>query len=113
MNRLREIRRSRGLTMKQLGALVNVSEAAIGYYETGKRSMNYEMLLKLGEALNCSVSDIIEGKKEPATESDGLVQEPLLNWTDKDIRLLMWFRSLPTEKQQAILTAQDAPEGLL
>lgn len=113
MNRLREIRKSRGLTMKELGALVDVSEAAIGYYETGKRSMNYEMLLKLSEALGCSVSDIVEVKKEPATESDGLVQEPLLKWADKDVRLLKWFRSLPPEKQRAILISQDAPEGLL
>lgn len=44
--------------------------------------------------------------KKPTTEhGDGL--------TDSDIKLVRWFRSLPPEKQQAILISQDAPEGLL
>ena len=32
---------------------------------------------------------------------------------EKDKRLIMWFRSLPPEKQKAILALQDAPEDLL
>lgn len=56
---LREIRKSRGLTMKQLGDMVGVTESAIGLWETGKREPKNEMLLKLGEALDCSVLDII------------------------------------------------------
>lgn len=44
--------------------------------------------------------------EEPVTElGDG--------YDDKDRRLIDWFRSLPPEKQKAILTAQDAPEGLV
>ena len=56
---LREIRKSKGMTMKQLGKLVGVTESAIGLWETGKREPNQEMLLKLGEALDCSVLDIM------------------------------------------------------
>lgn len=56
---LREIRKSKGMTMKQLGNLVGVTESAIGLWETGKREPNQEMLLKLGEALDCSVLDIM------------------------------------------------------
>ena len=32
--------------------------------------------------------------------------------SEKDLRLLEWFRSLPQEKQRAILISQDAPEDL-
>lgn len=56
---LREIRKSRGMTMKELGEVVGKSEAAIGLYETGQRKPDYETLLKLGEALNCSVDSIL------------------------------------------------------
>ena len=31
----------------------------------------------------------------------------------KDKRLLEWFRSLPAEKQKAILISQDAPKDIL
>lgn len=71
------------------------------------------VLIKLSKYFNVTIDELISDKKTPATNGDGLVQEPILKWADKDIRLLSWFRSLPKEKQQAILTAQDAPEGLL
>ena len=59
MMNLRDIRKQRGLTMKELGKKVDLSESAIGYYETGKREPKYETLLKLSEALDCSVFDIL------------------------------------------------------
>ena len=59
MQNLRTIRKSRGLTMKQLGELVGVTESAIGMYETGKREPSLEVLLKLGDVLSCQISDII------------------------------------------------------
>lgn len=113
MENLRRIRKAKGLTMKQLAEMTDVSESMIQMVEAGTRRPSFELLLKLGEALECSVDDLVNEKKEPATESDGLVQEPLLKWADKDVRLLKWFRSLPPEKQRAILISQDAPEGLL
>ena len=61
MNNLRYLRKTRtNLTMKQLGEIVGVSESAIGNYETGKREPDYEMLLKLSEAIGCTVADIKE-----------------------------------------------------
>jgi len=61
MNNLRYLRKTRTkLTMKQLGEIVGASESAIGYYETGKREPDYEMLLKLSEAIGCTVADIKE-----------------------------------------------------
>lgn len=85
MNRLREIRLSRGLTMKQLGEMVSVSEAAIGNYETFKQKISYEMLLKLAEALNCEVTDIIKNEKTPAIETDdGRQSEVILDLSKLD-----------------------------
>lgn len=46
--------------MKQLGEIVGVSESAIWNYEVGKREPDYEMLLKLSEAIGCTVADIME-----------------------------------------------------
>ena len=70
MENLRRIRKAKGITMKQLGEMVSVSESMIGMVETGKRNPSFELLLKLGEALGCTVMDIIDGEKIPATEND-------------------------------------------
>ena len=65
MKNLRLIRKSKGLTMKALGQMVDVTESAIGMYETGKRKPSYEMLLRLSEALGCTVDDLMDETKKP------------------------------------------------
>lgn len=58
MLKLREIRARQKLTMKELGKKVGVSESAIGLYENGKRKPDFDMLLKLAEALDSSVPEL-------------------------------------------------------
>lgn len=60
---IKQIRLARGMTQKQLADLVDVSESMISQYESGKKSPSNETLLKLGEALDCSVSDILDDRK--------------------------------------------------
>lgn len=67
---LRDIRKKRKMTMKELGEKVGVTESAIQQYEVQKRKPDYEMLLKLSEALDCTVLDLLHGFPKPAeTES--------------------------------------------
>lgn len=56
---IRQLRKAKGLTQKQLAEMVFVSESAINQYENGKKKPKYETLLLLGEALDCAVSDIV------------------------------------------------------
>ena len=60
----------------------------------------------LADYLGVTTSELLGENKMPIFLSeDGL--------NEKDGRLLTWFRSLPAEKQKAILIAQDAPEELV
>lgn len=75
---MRAARKAKGLTMKELGKLVGVSESAISQYETGKREMDYETLLKIGEVLECSADYLLRGekqKKPTPVSGDGLSEE--------------------------------------
>ena len=60
---IKQIRKARGLTQAQLAKLIDVSESMVSQYESGKKSPSNETLLKLGEALDCSVSDILDDRK--------------------------------------------------
>ena len=74
MKMLRTARKTKGLTMKELGEKVGVSESAISQYETGKREADFETLLKIGEILDCSIDYLLRGEQEkkPApTDGDG------------------------------------------
>lgn len=102
---LRSRRKEKHMTMKQLGAIVGVSEGAISQYETGKRQADFETLLKLGDALDCSVDYLLRGtippvdKKEPTPETeDGRINlNELDDMTAESIQLLL---ALPEEKQR-------------
>lgn len=75
MKMLRMARKSKGLTMKELGEKVGVSESAISQYETGKREADFETILKIGEVLDCSIDYLLRGaddKKSPPSIEDGL-----------------------------------------
>ena len=59
---LRDLRRARGMTMKELGEKVGVAESTISQYETGRRDPDFETLLKLAEQFDVSVDYLIRGK---------------------------------------------------
>lgn len=65
MNRIRELRKNRCMTMKELGAIVGLAESTISQYETGKREPDNETLLRLGEFFNTSV-DYLLGRETVA-----------------------------------------------
>lgn len=64
--KLKEVRKEKGMSMKALAKLVGCSVSSISYFESGAKKPSYEMLLKLSEALDVSVSDLIgDDEKKP------------------------------------------------
>lgn len=96
MQALRDIRKAKGLTMKELGQRVGVSESAISQYETGKREADFKTLLRLGEILNCSIDELIRGKDSKSPPSPK--RESGLD--ERDVEVLNLFYELPSEMQQ-------------
>lgn len=58
-NRIRDLRKAAGMTMKQLGAIIGVAESTVSQYETGKREPDFETLLMLGEYFGVTVDYIL------------------------------------------------------
>ena len=107
--RIREARLSAGLTQRELAEKIGVKFSAIHKYETGKIvNLKRETIEALATALSVKPSWLM-----CLDDESGFVIEPYEKWVEADMRLLKWFRSLPPEKQRAILIAQDAPEDLL
>jgi transcriptional regulator with XRE-family HTH domain len=70
MNRIKELRESRGLTLAQLADRVGTSHATIQRLESGKMRLNQDWIDKISAALNVQLSEIF-GEIVPATP-DGL-----------------------------------------
>lgn len=59
MNRLKELRLSRGLLQSDIAKVINKSERTVGFYETGERDMGTETLGVLADFFDVSVDYIL------------------------------------------------------
>ncbi len=60
MIKLREMRLSKKMKVKDIAKLLQVSEVSIYYYENGKRKPDYLVLQKLAKIFECKVDDLID-----------------------------------------------------
>ena len=73
-NNLKRIRLGRGLTQKELGDLLGVSQATVGQYETNQNPPKLETLQRIADALSISVTDILDPAhpKKPFVNAESL-----------------------------------------
>ncbi|MDL2214432.1 helix-turn-helix transcriptional regulator [Clostridia bacterium OttesenSCG-928-O13] len=78
---LRELRKAKGITMKELGEMVGVAESTISQYETEKREPDFETLLKFGEIFDVSVDFLLRGniytgeQPQKSDSSSGIIDD--------------------------------------
>lgn len=60
MSALREIRERRGLTQKQVAAMVNTTDVSISRYESQDDRLTLPLMRRLAEKLKCTVAEIAE-----------------------------------------------------
>ena len=69
-DRLRELRRERGMQQRELGELYNLSSSAIGSYERNLREPTLELLLQLSEYFGVSVDYLLCRAEERLTAKE-------------------------------------------
>lgn len=62
--RIKEARKKVGLTQKELGARLGMSEAMIGQYETGYRRPKYSTLERIAEAVGLDAMWFLEDRED-------------------------------------------------
>lgn len=101
-NRIKELRRAKGLTLQELAELVGSSNQQISQLETGRRRLNVDWLERLSKVFDCHPIEILD---------DGVLAQ-----NEREKILLELFRGLSEEQQQAFLKATAAlakPELIL
>lgn len=56
---IKKRRRAMHLTQQKLGERIGVSQSAVGMWESGVRTPQTKFLLKLAQALGCTVDDLL------------------------------------------------------
>lgn len=65
--RLKNLRREKGLTQKALADKIGIHVLTVQQYELGKRSPQADIIIKLAEALDVSTDFLLTGKTNDAT----------------------------------------------
>lgn len=69
-NRLIELRKRNRLTQSDLAKVLNVTQAAVGNWELGKRDPDYDTLSRIADYFHVSVDYLLGRSDDPAPESD-------------------------------------------
>ena len=99
MNRIKELRKERGLKQVDLCKTLGVSQAALSGYETGNYQPDNDILIKIADYFDTTV-DYLLGKsdiKKPLTSED------VSGLTEKQIKILQMMEKMTPEQQDEIL----------
>ena len=105
-NRIRELRRAKNITMKQLGLSIGLAESTISQYETGKRQPDNTTLLKLSDYFGVTVGYILGAEKSAPTVAGRRAQEDI-QLTPQELELIQKFRRLDERGRSAVLYILD------
>ena len=90
MERLRELRKSKGISLKELGTIIGVAESTMSLYESGKRQPDYETLLKLAEYYGVTVDYLLRGsEEEQLPEELVILNRKARNWSPEKRKQLL------------------------
>ena len=109
-NRIIELCKSKGVSGSRMCLDLGLSKSTLSDIKSGrKKGISVPTAQKIADYFGITVDELYgrevqEEKEKTATESDG--------FSESDARLIEWFRSLPEEKQKAILSLGGAPEDL-
>ena len=121
---------------KVFASEIGVSPARVSEWRTGKSKSYMKRLDVIASVLGVTIGELhgepaskttvardVGAKELPADKTIVLIEKdaeghllatPVVQkLSDRDARLLAWFRSLSPEKQKAILISQDAPKDIL
>ncbi len=64
--KIKELRKKRGLTQKDLGEMVGLDQTTISGYENGRRQIDLQKLMKIAQALGVDLKELISVDSKPS-----------------------------------------------
>ena len=88
--RIRKCRQDKGLSQEKLAEKVSASKNHMGYVETGKRSVSLLLLVRIANALEVSIEDLLADSLEVVnSEAESEIKSILNGCSDKKAGILI------------------------
>lgn len=99
-NRLKELRKRKGISQNDLANLIQVHFTQVSRYERGETKPNAEAMTKLAKALDTTVDFLMTGTMEDSIQEAGLDKEIIAR--------LKQIQQLNAEDKKTVLAFLDA-----
>lgn len=97
-DKMKTLRKEKGYTQNNLALLLNVSQNAIYNWENGKREPSIDMIKKIADALDTSISYFLDDDLfDAATDTDSEYEEQII---DEKIKTIMGNRNLSSAEKE-------------
>lgn len=97
--RIATVRKARGMTQTELAERIGIIQALVSDYESGRRRLYAEMIIRIAKVLKVSTDELL-GVKPARLNGEGRVSLKLG-------RRMQRIEALPTAKQKALLATLD------
>lgn len=102
-NRIRELRKAKNITMKQLGAALGLAESTISQYENCKRQPDNVTLVKLSKYFGVSVDYILGAEKSTPTVAGKRAASEDIQLSAAELELIRKYRRLDERGKSAVM----------
>ncbi|WP_200409959.1 helix-turn-helix domain-containing protein [Komagataeibacter oboediens] len=102
--RIRDTRKTAGLSQEQLGVLLGITGVMVLAYEKGRSRISTELLGRIAEITGVTMAFLLTGN---------IPEEQRKAHTDIELEALETFRRLPPDKQEKALEAFKAIVGVI
>lgn len=75
--RLRELRKGRGLTQKELGGQTGLSKAVVSKYETGMGYPSFDILIRIAQFFGVSTDYLLGASRNKTLDVSGLTESQI------------------------------------
>ena len=85
--KIKKLRKEKGLTMAQLGALVNLQESTVNRYEQGKiRSLDINILKRFSDVLDTTIHELTSNTLDTLAKSINVSPSSIAGWEESPIQ---------------------------
>ena len=89
-NRVRELRRAKGVTQAELARVIGVAQNTLSYWEQGKYDIDTDSLQRIADYFDCSVDYLLVRSDSAAPSVNTVSPLPSPPVTERDIQVALF-----------------------
>lgn len=85
-----DLRKEKGMTQKELGALLSITDKAISKWECGCNLPDHEVMIKLCNELGITINELLSGEIISSKDYNGKAEENMMKLVKENI--VLWLK---------------------